>query len=270
MITYPIAKINIGLLITDKRPDGFHNLETIFYPIQMQDALEIVEADEFSFSMSGLELDGNPQENLVVKAYELIKNDFNIPPVKIHLHKNIPSGAGLGGGSSDAAYALQMLNDLFDLKIEKEKLMEYALELGSDCPFFLHGKPVFATGRGERMQDVNIELKEYYLIMVKPPVHVSTKTAYENITPQKSRLSLKGLVGFTVGKWRGNILNHFERYVFNEFPEVGKIKQTLYDQGATFALMSGSGSAVYGLFRSEKKGLEKYFPEDYKIYRQKI
>ncbi len=270
MITYPIAKINIGLLITEKRPDGFHNLETIFYPVQMQDALEVVQADEFSFSMTGLDIDGDPMDNLVVKAYDLIKNDYDIPPVKVHLHKNIPSGAGLGGGSSDAAYMLQMLNDLFDLQIETEKLMDYALKLGSDCPFFLHRRPVFATGRGERMQDVNVELKEYYLILVKPPVHVSTAEAYANITPQKSRLSLKGLVGFAVGKWKGNILNHFERYVFAEHPEVAQIKQTLYDQGATFALMSGSGSAVYGLFRSEKKGMERLFPEDYKIYRQKI
>lgn len=270
MITYPIAKINIGLLVTEKRADGFHNLETIFYPIQMQDVLEVVEADEFKFSMSGLDLDGDPNENLVVKAYNLIKDDYQIPAVQIHLHKNIPSGAGLGGGSSDAAHMLLALNDLFSLNISDEKLMDYALRLGSDCPFFLKAKPVYATGRGEIMQEVPVELKEYYLILVKPPVHVSTALAYKNIVPQKPRLSLKGLVGFTVSKWKGNILNHFEKYVFQEYPEVAQIKKTLYDQGAAFALMSGSGSAVYGLFRSEKRGIENYFPKDYQVFRQRL
>ncbi|WP_163716593.1 4-(cytidine 5'-diphospho)-2-C-methyl-D-erythritol kinase [Mangrovibacterium lignilyticum] len=270
MITYPIAKINIGLLITEKRPDGFHNLETIFYPIQMQDVLEVVEADEFEFSMSGLALDGDPNENLVVKAYQLIKNDYPIPEVRVHLHKNIPSGAGLGGGSSDATSMLLLLNELFSLKISQDKLMEYALQLGSDCPFFLNARPVFATGRGEIMQDVSVELKEYFLILVKPPVHVSTALAYQAITPHKARLSLKGLVSFSVGKWKGNILNHFEKFVFHEYPEVAEIKKTLYDQGAAFALMSGSGSAVFGLFRSEKRGIENFFPDDYQVFRQRL
>lgn len=270
MITYPIAKINIGLMVTEKRPDGFHNLETIFYPIQMQDILEVVEADEFKFSLSGIEVAGDPNENLVVKAYQLIKNDFQIPAVQVHLHKNIPSGAGLGGGSSDAASMLLTLNELFNLGIDQEKLMEYALKLGSDCPFFIQGKPVFATGRGEVMQEIQIELKDYFLILIKPPVHVATAAAYQNITPQKSRLSLKGLVGFSVNKWKGNILNHFEKYVFQTYPEVEKIKKTLYDQGAAFALMSGSGSAVYGLFRSEKRGIEKLFPPDYQVFRQRL
>lgn len=270
MITYPIAKINIGLLVTEKRPDGFHNLETIFYPIRMQDVLEVVEADEFSFSISGIALDGDPADNLVVKAYQLIKNDFDIPAVKVHLHKNIPSGAGLGGGSSDATYMLLTLNELFNLSIPDEKLMEYALELGSDCPFFIGGKPVFATGRGEKMEEVPVELKDYFLILVKPPVHVSTALAYQNVTPQRPRLSLKGLIGFSVNKWKGNILNHFERYVFSTHPEVEQIKKTLYDQGASFALMSGSGSAVYGLFRSEKRGIESLFPPDYQVFRQRL
>lgn len=270
MITYPIAKINIGLLVTEKRPDGFHNLETIFYPIQMQDILEVVESDEFKFSLSGIEVAGDPNDNLVVKAYQMIKADYPIPAVQVHLHKNIPSGAGLGGGSSDAAYMLLTLNELFNLKISEEKLMEYALKLGSDCPFFIQGKPVFATGRGEVMQEVPVELKDYFLILVKPPVHVSTAQAYQNITPQRSRLSLKGLIGFSVNKWNGNITNHFEKYVFQAFPEVEAIKKTLYAQGAAFALMSGSGSAVYGLFRSEKRGLEKLFPPDYQIFRQRL
>lgn len=270
MITYPIAKINIGLLVTEKRPDGFHNLETIFYPIRMQDILEVIEADEFKFSLSGIAVEGDPNENLVVKAYQLIKNDFQIPAVQVHLHKNIPSGAGLGGGSSDAAYMLLTLNELFNLNLSQEQLMDYALKLGSDCPFFIQGKPVFATGRGELMQDCHVELKDFFLILVKPPVHVSTAAAYQNIVPQRSRLSLKGLIGFPVTKWKGNIQNHFEKYVFQAYPEVENIKKTLYEQGAVFAQMSGSGSAVYGLFRSEKRGMDKLFPDDYQVFRQRL
>jgi len=270
MITYPNSKINIGLQVTGKRVDGFHNLETIFYPVQLRDALEVIEADHQKFQLSGLDVAGDPGKNLVVQAYELLKADYKIPPVRIHLHKNIPSGAGLGGGSSDAAYMLILLNDLFRLKISKGKLMKYAVMLGSDCPFFIQGKPVFATGRGEIMEEVKVNLQEYFLILVKPPVHISTAEAYQNVIPHGSRLSLKGLIGFPVSKWNGNILNQFEKYVFEKYPEVGTIKQILYDQGASFALMSGSGSCVYGLFRSEKKGLEKFFPDDYQIYRQRL
>ena len=270
MITYPIAKINIGLYVTGKRTDGFHNLETVFYPMKMQDALEVVEADKLEFNISGLELDDDPMQNLVVKAYELIRADYNIPPVHIHLHKNIPTGAGLGGGSSDAAYMLMLLNELFQLEISVDKLLDYALQLGSDCPFFIHGKPVYATGKGEIMEDLSINLKEYYLIVVKPPVHISTAEAYQNIIPSRSRLSLKGLVGFPVNKWKGNVLNQFERYVFSKHPEVGEIKQKLYDLGASFSLMSGSGSAVYGLFRTEKKNIENQFPDDYQVFRHRL
>ncbi len=270
MITYPISKINIGLQVTGKRADGFHNLQTIFYPVQLRDALEVIEADHDEFQLSGLDVEGDPGKNLVIQAYELIKAGYKVPPVRIHLHKNIPTGAGLGGGSSDAACMLVLLNDLFRLKISMAKLMKYALMLGSDCPFFIQGKPVFATGRGEIMEEVNINLQDYFLILVKPPVHISTAEAYQNITPQGSRLSLKGLIGFPVNRWKGNILNQFEKYVFEKYPEVGQIKQTLYDQGASFALMSGSGSSVYGLFRSEKKGLENFFPDNYQIFRQRF
>lgn len=270
MITYPISKINIGLQVTGKRADGFHNLQTIFYPVQLRDALEVIEADHDEFHLSGLDVEGDPVNNLVVRACGLIRADYQIPPVHVHLHKNIPTGAGLGGGSSDAAGMLILLNELFRLKISQTKLMKYALKLGSDCPFFIQGKPVFATGRGEVMEEVNINLQDYFLILVKPPVHISTAEAYQHVNPQGSRLSLKGLIGFPVGKWKGNIQNQFEKYVFGKYPEVGQIKQTLYDQGASFALMSGSGSSVYGLFRSEKKGLEKFFPDNYQIYRQQI
>ena len=270
MITYPIAKINVGLHVTEKRADGFHNLETVFYPIKMQDVLEVVEADELELSITGLELDDDPMKNLVVKAYELVRADYSIPPVHIHLHKNIPAGAGLGGGSSDAAYMLMLLNDLFQLEIGVDKLLDYALQLGSDCPFFIHGKPVYATGKGEIIEDLALNLTEYYLIVVKPPVQISTAEAYQNIIPSRSRLSLKGLVGFPVNKWKGNVLNQFEKYVFFKHPEVGEIKKKLYDLGASFSLMSGSGSAVYGLFRTEKKSIENQFPADYQTFRHRL
>jgi len=270
MITYPISKVNIGLQVTGKRPDGFHNLETVFYPVQLRDALEVIEARRFDIQLSGLPVGGDPRDNLVARAWKLVKSDYPIPPVKVHLHKNIPPGAGLGGGSSDATGMLMLLNELFRLGIGREKLKQYALALGSDCPFFLHGKPVFATGRGEVMEDVKLDLSGYSLVLVKPPVSVSTAEAYRHVVPRGSRLSLKGLTGFGVPRWRGNVLNQFEHYVFDQYPEVARIKQTLYEQGASFALMSGSGSAVYGLFRSEKRGLEKVFPGSYKIYRQRL
>ncbi|MGQ8338717.1 4-(cytidine 5'-diphospho)-2-C-methyl-D-erythritol kinase [Sunxiuqinia sp. A32] len=270
MISYPISKINIGLNITEKRPDGFHNLETIFYPIQLQDVLEVVESDAFEYSASGIPVDGDGKDNLVVKAYELLKRDYKLPPVKIHLHKNIPAGAGLGGGSSDAVSMMKMLDQLFQLKIQPNKLFDYALSLGSDCPFFIDPRPVFARGRGEVFTDVQVNLSSFHLILVKPSVHVSTAEAYSQVEPHKSRLSLNGLVKFPVTKWKGNIQNQFESSVFAKHPEVKEIKNRLYDEGAVFALMSGSGSAVYGLFRSEKRGIENSFPKDYQIFRHKL
>jgi len=270
MIKYPIAKINLGLLITEKRTDGFHNLETIFYPVPVQDALEVVQADDFEINISGIELDVEPEENIVVNAFRLLKKDFELPPVHIHLHKNIPVGAGLGGGSSDASTMLLLLNELFELGISEEQLLKYALELGSDCPFFINPRPVLARGRGELIQDVPLNLSGFYLIIVKPPVSVSTAWAYQQVIPAESRMSLRALVNFPVERWKGNLQNHFEKPVFAARPEVGEIRKTLYAQGAAFAMMSGSGSAVYGLFRSEKRNIESQFPADYQVFRQKL
>ncbi|WP_430971770.1 4-(cytidine 5'-diphospho)-2-C-methyl-D-erythritol kinase [Sunxiuqinia rutila] len=270
MIVYPIAKINLGLLVTEKRPDGFHNIETVFYPVPIQDALEVVESDAFSIAISGIDLKEDFEKNLVVKAYQLLKTDFQLPPVKIHLHKNIPVGAGLGGGSSDAAYMLLLLNELFQLKLSEEQLLAYALQLGSDCPFFIRQKPALARGRGELLEEVHLNLSDYYLAVVKPPIHISTPEAYKNIVPGMSRMSLKALIQFPVSKWKGNLQNQFEQVVFEKHPEVKAIKEKLYQLGATFALMSGSGSAVYGLFRSEKKNLAAHFPGDYEVFSQKL
>lgn len=270
MITYPIAKVNLGLQITEKRPDGFHNLETIFYPVPLQDALEVVMADHFKINITGIDLNEDPKENLVAKAYRLLKADYQLPAVHIHLHKNIPVGAGLGGGSADASFMLLMLNDLFDLKISEGQLLKYALQLGSDCPFFIRPRPVFAAGRGELISDISLNLSGYYLVVVKPAIHISTAEAYQHIEPAKSRISLKALAQFPVSKWKGNVRNQFENYVFSKHPEVKEIKQTLYDLGASFALMSGSGSAVFGLFRTEKRNLKNQFSQDYQIFQQKL
>lgn len=270
MITYPIAKINLGLQVTEKREDGFHNIETIFYPVPVQDALEVVKADTFQIDITGIDLKEDPANNLVAKAYRLLQADYQLPPVHIHLHKNIPVGAGLGGGSADASYMLLMLNDLFELSLTREQLLAYALKLGSDCPFFIDPKPVFATGRGELMEPVELNLSGYHLVVVKPPVHVSTPEAYRHMCPGKSRISLKAIVRFPVLKWKGNLQNQFERYVFEQHPEVKAIKEKLYKLGAAYALMSGSGSAVYGLFHGDRRTIAQYFPEDYRIFSQKL
>lgn len=258
------------MLVTEKRPDNFHNIETIFYPVPVKDALEVVLSEKFEISVTGIDLEENPNKNLVVQAYQLLKEDYKLPPVKIHLHKNIPVGAGLGGGSADAAYMLKLLNELFHLELTRKQLLDYALRLGSDCPFFVDSKPVLATGRGEIMEEIPLDLSNFYLILVKPPVHVSTPEAYQQIVPGKSRISLKALIRFPITKWQGNILNQFERSVFINHPEIKEIKDKLYKMGAAFALMSGSGSAVYGLFRSEKKSVISQFPDDYQVFIQKL
>jgi 4-diphosphocytidyl-2-C-methyl-D-erythritol kinase len=270
MIKYPIAKINLGLLVTEKRADGFHDIETVFYPVPIQDALEVVQADDFEINISGIDLEGPPEENIVVKAFRLLKEDFELPPVHIHLHKNIPVGAGLGGGSSDASTMLLLLKELFQLDISETQLLKYALQLGSDCPFFINPRPAYAMGRGELMHDVPLNLAGFHLVIVKPPVQVSTAWAYQQLIPTESRISLKALVNFSVERWKGNIQNHFEKPVFAAHPEIGEIKKTLYGLGAAFALMSGSGSAVYGLFRSEKRAVESHFPSEYQIFKQKL
>ena len=271
MILFPFAKINLGLRITSLRTDGYHNIETVFYPVKrLTDTLDVIESDKMDFKTTGLPINGSDKDNLVLKAYELLKSKYSLPPVKILLEKNIPMGAGLGGGSSDGAHMLILLNSLFNLNISTEQLMEYALLLGSDCPFFIYDKPAFAMGRGEILHDVKVNLGNFHMIIVKPSVSVSTAEAYEGVTPTASRLSLKGMIAFPIGRWNGNILNQFETSVFKSYPEIKEIKDTLYDKGAVFALMSGSGSAVYGLFNYERKNMEKFFPPDYQIFSVKL
>ncbi|MFY9151871.1 MAG: 4-(cytidine 5'-diphospho)-2-C-methyl-D-erythritol kinase [Prolixibacteraceae bacterium] len=270
MISYPNAKINLGLQITEKRPDGFHNLETVFYPIEWCDVLEFVEADQLQFTSSGIHISDNPESNLVMKAYQLLKKDFDLPPLKIHLHKNIPFGAGLGGGSSDAAFMLQMLNKNYNLELSTEKLLAYSAVLGSDCPFFILNKPVFATGRGEIMQETDLSLNGMFILLVKPPVEVSTAKAFQFIVQKKTESSLTDLLHLPVHEWKNWVSNQFEQSVFQQYPEIARIKEQLYHSGAVYASMSGSGSCVFGLFEQAPAYWKGLFPAPFLTFGQHL
>ena len=263
MITYPNAKINLGLNIVEKRPDGYHNLETVFYPINLQDALEVTTLEEqgdYTLVTSGTPIEGEPENNLVVKAYKLLKEDFpELPGIDIHMYKHIPTGAGLGGGSSDAAFMIKLLNEKFKLKISVEKMEEYAAKLGADCAFFIKNKPVFASGIGNIFESIELSLKGYYLVLVKPDIFVSTKDAFALIKPQKPSKSLKEIIRMPVETWRAMMKNDFEESVFQKYPEIAAIKDKLYDMGAIYASMSGSGSSVFGIFREQVEHVDEVF-----------
>ena len=266
MILYPPAKINIGLSITEKRQDGFHNIETVFYQIPLCDFLTVETAEtnatqKLDFSCDGIELPGNePHDNLCCKAYRLLDADCCLPPTRIHLHKVIPAGAGLGGGSSDAAYTLLALNDLFQLQISSEDLLQYASQLGSDCVFFLQGNPAFGSGKGDILEPVILSLAGYRILLVKPPVSVSTADAYSSVIPRKALYHLPTALQAPVRKWRDTVFNDFEESVFSKFPEIGGIKEKMYREGAVYAAMSGSGSSVYGIFEQIPLDVNKLFP----------
>lgn len=251
MIVFPHAKINLGLHVTEKRADGFHNIETVFYPIGWKDVLEILPSDNFSYQSSGLAVDSDTENNLIVKAYRLLQADYNLPDVSIYLHKIIPMGAGLGGGSADAAFALTILNRIFNLNISTEKLQQYASQLGSDCAFFIESKPVLAKGKGDEFSPINISLSGYYLAVIHPGIHVNTAVAYSRVIPRGTTTSLLEILSLPVTEWKATLVNDFEPSVFEHFPEIGKIKEQLYDLGANYACMSGSGSSVFGLFKQE-------------------
>lgn len=264
MITFPNAKINLGLNITEKRPDGYHNLETIFYPINLQDALEVTRkenaTEEYSLHVSGTNIEGTQEDNLVIKAYRLLKKDYpQISPIDIHMYKHIPTGAGLGGGSSDAAYMIKLLNEKFSLGLETEQMETYASQLGADCAFFVRNQPVFATGIGNRFESIDLSLKGYHLVLVKPDISVSTREAYSEIKPQHPAISLKEIIGQPVESWKDSMTNDFEKNVFRNHPEIAAIKDKLYDLGAVYASMSGSGSSVYGIFKEPIENVEEKF-----------
>jgi 4-diphosphocytidyl-2-C-methyl-D-erythritol kinase len=253
MIVFPNAKINIGLNIIEKRPDGFHNIESIFYPIlDLFDVLEIVEnneSDQMEFTSTGIEIPGDRNNNLCIKAYQLLKSEFNIPNVKMHLHKNIPIGAGLGGGSADGAFTLVALNGLFSLGLSEESLMKYARLLGSDCAFFIRNKPVFAFEKGDVFKEISLDLSNYSIQIKYPNEHIGTEEAYQNITLIVPENRIQELIKKPVEEWENLINNDFENSLFSNYPEIKKLKNDMYESGALYSSMTGSGSAVYGIFK---------------------
>ncbi len=295
MITFPNAKINIGLNIVAKRTDGYHDIETLFFPVNLQDALEVtlkkpldsgvikkrlevgnllhlktesrypeidsVDESSYELHLLGDAIEGNPADNLVVKAYKLLAEDFDIPPVVIHLYKHIPSGAGLGGGSSDAAQMIALLNKRFGLKMKNRCMERYAAQLGSDCAFFIRNKPAFATGRGEILTPVDLSLQNYFIVIVKPNIFVSTAEAYAGVTPAKPEVSLRDAIKRPVSEWKNLIVNDFEKSVFAKHPQLQQLKNKMYELGAEYASMSGSGSAIYGIFSKSVENVEQHFPD---------
>ncbi len=266
MITFPHAKINLGLQVTERRPDGYHNLETLFYPVPLCDILEILPGGPFHFTSSGPDTGSAAGENLVVKAWKMMEEAYRLPPVRIHLHKVIPTGAGLGGGSSDAAATLKMVNHLFGLKLRQSQLEEAAARLGADAPFFIAGVPAFATGTGTRLEPFSIDLSGYILAIVKPPASVNTAEAYRLIRPRKPAASIRNLAANPVDTWKDLLTNDFEEPASRLVPETARIKQQLYRLGAVWASLTGSGSAVAGLFRHLPPRFDQAWPPGYFVY----
>ena len=267
MVVFPNCKINLGLHILNKREDGYHNIETAFYPVPLKDALEIIPSgntDAIQFTSSGLTISEDAATNLCSKAYHLLKKDFpNLPTVKIHLHKVIPMGAGLGGGSSDAAFTLQLLNNWFKLNMSTTQLIDYSLQLGSDCPFFILNEPCIGSGRGEILEKIELDLSAYQLMLIKPGIHVNTAEAFGYLRMQKINhysVSLKNIIAQPVNEWEQLLTNDFEASLFNKYPLIKEIKETLYTMGASYAAMSGSGSTVYGLFEKKLKPSTNFDP----------
>jgi 4-diphosphocytidyl-2-C-methyl-D-erythritol kinase len=276
VISFPNAKINLGLNIIRKREDGYHDLETCFYPLQINDVVEIIQDDRRQtiddsndklviFTSSGLTIDGDEQNNLCIKAYHLLKKDFPaLPAVKMHLHKNIPMGAGLGGGSANGAYVLKLLNEKFNLQIPEQQLIQYALQLGSDCPFFIINKPCFATSRGEQMETINLNLSGYKFLIVNPQIHVSTGWAFKHIQPAVPSKSIRQIITQPFTTWKDELINDFEEAVFKQHPSIHSIKKELYTIGAVYAAMSGSGSTIFGIFKNDTV-ITHPFPANYLV-----
>ncbi len=257
MIIFPIAKVNLGLNVVERRPDGYHNLQTVFYPVGIQDALEIFPmAEDFpsevdcDIKVSNIPIEGDEQRNLVVRAYQLLKQDFpNLPRLHVHLYKGIPTQAGMGGGSSDASAMLRLLNTSFQLNLSDEKLISYASKLGADCAIFILNRPAYAEGIGEKLYPMNVDLSGWYMAVVRPDIPVPTKEAFARIKPHFPQKCCRDIVMQPVETWKEELVNDFEESVFALHPELAAIKERLYQLGATYAAMSGSGSALFGLFR---------------------
>jgi 4-diphosphocytidyl-2-C-methyl-D-erythritol kinase len=256
MLVFPNAKINLGLHVVNTRPDGYHSIETVFFPVNWQDALEIIEnpgsTNPFIFSQSGLAISGEIKNNLIYKAWKLIAEQKKCPPLKVHLHKNIPMGAGLGGGSADAAFFINAMNELLQLGYNKEERTAIARQLGADCAFFIQNSPVFARGKGDELEDLPIDLSGHYILMVHPGIQSGTAEAYSSIVPKLPAIDLRQLMANTpLTAWKNHLVNDFEPGLFKKYPQIAELKQALYDAGALYASMSGSGSAVFGIFDKE-------------------
>ena len=268
MLIFPQAKINLGLNIVERRPDGYHNLQTVFYPVPLCDALEVLPMDDgfpcdadCDLKLSGISVEGDEQNNLVVRAYRLLKDEFpQLPRVHIHLHKAIPTQAGMVGGSSDASAMLVLLNRHFQLGLSEQQLIERAARLGADCPFFILSSPAYAEGIGECLQPLALSLKGWWLAVVRPPVPVSTREAFALITPRHPDACCRDVVALPVEQWQQQLVNDFEASVFAQYPMIGHVKQRLQQLGAVYSAMSGSGSAVFALFR-QPIALQEQFPD---------
>lgn len=255
MICFPNAKINLGLNIIEKRIDGFHNIETVFYPIGWNDALEVILSKEskqdFNLHISGLSISGNIEDNLLYKAYQIIKQTKTVPAIDVYLHKTLPMGAGLGGGSADTAFFINLLNEQFHLNFTETERIDIARQLGSDCAFFIKNTPVYATQKGDVFTDIKLKLSDLYIAVIYPNVHSNTKEAYSLVKPQQPSRSLLEVIKQPISTWKTDLVNDFENSIFSLYPVVEKTKIDLYDLGAVYACMSGSGSAVFGLFEKE-------------------
>ncbi|OEK05045.1 4-(cytidine 5'-diphospho)-2-C-methyl-D-erythritol kinase [Roseivirga misakiensis] len=257
MISFPNAKINLGLQITERLPNGYHSISTCLYPIPVTDALEAIPSKKTVFASSGVNIPGNEKDNLVLRAYKLLKKDYQLPELNIHLLKQIPLGAGLGGGSSDAAFMLKMLNDEFQLFLDDSLLEYYAEQLGSDCPFFIRNKPAIGTGTGTVLEPIEIDLSGFYLQIINPGIHVSTKAAYAGVNPKPAAFNLQEtLLSKDFDLWKSDLQNDFEASVFEQHPSLKTLKNTLYESGALYAAMSGSGSTMFGIFDSKPQPID--------------
>lgn len=248
MLSFANAKINLGLLLTEKRADGYHNLQTVFYPVKLHDVIELVDSDHTHCLVKGIAIPGSAEDNLCLSAFKKMQADFELPEQQIVLLKHIPVGAGLGGGSADAAFLIKLINEKFALGLTVQQMQAYARTLGADCAFFIENKPTYAFAKGDEFEPVAIDLSVYFIVLVKPNVHVSTAEAYQNVSVKQPLAGLKDLIQLPLSEWKNQIVNDFEPSVFAKYPQIDEIKTKLYAAGATFALMSGSGSSVFAIF----------------------
>jgi len=273
VVTFPNCKINLGLNVVRKREDGYHDLQTVFYPVQIFDALEIIKNDDSAdkdvlFSTTGISINGNSKDNLCIKAYQLLKKYFpQISSIKMHLHKTIPAGAGLGGGSADAAFMLSLLNKKFQLNIASDQLINYALQLGSDCPFFIINKPCYAQGRGEVLEEIDLDLSPYQVVIINPKIDISTRWAFSKIEPAIPEVSIRQIIQQPIELWKEQLINDFEKPLMKYYPILESIKEELYTRGAIYAGMSGSGSTIFGIFPKSKKIDTNIFPSEYFLWK---